>query len=172
MDEIMIDDRHILYINNNRYMFFLCCKYNNEYCIISQNRNMIVQEDNDYINFSFLSDKYFNIYLQDVKFYLYAFLVDREINNNIKHLQFIDEKSSNLKSIFQSYGFVDNYNEYKIIKYFELNKNYIINKLNTDNKKINISDDIYFYFSKYEDNILCCLPSINIKKNDIRVLLK
>ena len=180
--DFKIDDkRHILHINEKKYMFFLCFKSGDEYIISSQDRNLILQKIQNIINFSFLSDRYFNMYLKTLDLYLYSFLVDRDIKNGLEHLQFIKDKSNILRHIFQRDGFVDSDSslinrKFIKLKYFKINKNNIVNRLKNKSQVLFVSENVNFLFNIFiennETNILCCLPSISMNIKDIVELLK
>lgn len=166
------DKRHILEVNGKKYMFFLCYKSNNEFCIASINRNMIIQMKNEIINISFLSDMQLNIELKNIEFHLYAFLVDIDIDTNKKHIEFILSKFKILKDNFKSSGFIDNFNDC-FIKIFSYKLNYYnIKSIVKKNKILNINDKVMMNFTLYDNKIMCSHPSIQLIDKELYDLLK
>ena len=179
MDVTIDDKRHILCINEKSYMFFLCFKSDDEYIISSQERNMVLQHLQDKIIFSFLSDRHFNMFLKNQEFYLYGFLIDRDIKNGSDHLRFIYENSMILRYIFQRYGFEESFlidKRFIKLKNFKINKNNIENRLKNKSQNLLIYPNVNLYFNVFKDNneckILCCHPSITINIKDVVDLLK
>lgn len=157
MTIIVVEDRHIVKVNNKRYMFFMCFKINDEYYVCSHNRNMIVTYHNNNVLLQFVSDTQFNIKLQDINLYVYAFEVDQTISNNLEHLKFIFNKSNDIKHLFQLKGFFDNDNTFIKLLCIKLRKSQFNNKTIQD-----IYSDEPVKISFYYHKNICSLPNIEM----------